>query len=332
MRAVTVAGNDRLEVRDHPDPLPGEGEVVVRVAGAGVNRADLLQKAGLYPAPPGSPADIPGLEFAGTVEVAGEGVDPGLEGRAVFGICGGGGQAERLAVPAGQCAIVPPGLDPVVAGGVPEVFVTAHDAMVTRAAVQPGEWVLVHAVGSGVGTAAVQLAVALGARVVGTARHADKLERAALLGMEAGIAAPTATGGGLDVPALTRAIRDATGGAGADVVLDLVGGPYVEADVAAAAMCSRIVLVGTLAGGHATLNVLTAMQRRLSIHGTVLRPRSVDEKSAAVGAFARDVVPLLASGTITPVVDATFPLSEATAAYARVASNETFGKVILDCR
>lgn len=335
MRAVTVTGPDRLEVREHPEPEPGEREVLVRVAGAGINRADLLQKAGLYPAPPGSPADIPGLEFAGVVERVGSAVRSELgltAGAAVFGICGGGGQAERLAVPAGQCAAVPAGLDLVVAGGVPEVFVTAHDALVTQAGVRPGDWVLVHAVGSGVGTAAVQLAAALGARVVGTARTPEKVERARALGMDAGVVAPVDADGNLDAVALAGAVREATGGHGADVVIDLAGGPYVEADVAAAAAGGRIVLVGTLAGGSARLAVLTAMQRRLHIIGTVLRPRSEEEKAAAVAAFARDVGPLLASGVVRPVVDAVFPLADAAAAYDLVASNTTFGKVILDCR
>ncbi len=328
MRAVTVVPGDRLEVVERDDPIPTAGVVVVRVAGAGINRADLLQKAGLYRAPDGSPADIPGLEFSGTVESAGTGTSLAIGDR-VFGICGGGGQAERLAVPEGQCAPVPKGVDLVIAGGVPEVYVTAHDAMVTQAEVSPGEWVLVHAAGSGVGTAAIQLAKALGARVIGTARTADKLDRARDLGLDVGVVPPLAEGGQIDAAVLASEIVAATDG-GVDVTLDLVGGSYVEADIAASRLGGRIVMIGALAGARAELSVLTVMQRRLRLHGTVLRTRSVEEKSAAVAAFARDVVPLLADGSITPITEEVFDLGEVSAAYDLVASNTTFGKVILD--
>jgi NADPH2:quinone reductase len=328
MRAVTTVGDGTIEVREHPDPQPGPGEVVVRVAGAGLNRADLLQRAGLYPAPPGSPPDIPGLEFAGTVVALGGGVDRPVVGASVFGIVGGGGQAEMVAVPAGQCVPVPPGLDVVAMGGVPEAFVTAHDAMCTQASVKAGAWVLVHAVGSGVGTACLQLAKALGTRVVGTSRSPDKLERCRPLGLDHGVVPPSLPDGSLDVAALAAELTALTGG-GVDAVLDLVAGPYVEADIAAAAPLGRIVLIGALAGGSATLPILTVMHRRLRIFGTMLRARSAAEKAAATSAFARDVVPFLADGTIAPVIDAIMPLSEARAAYDRLASDATFGKIIL---
>lgn len=332
---MTTIGDDRVEIRDHPLPDPGTGEVRVRVHGAGLNRADLLQRAGLYPPPAGSPADIPGLEFSGLIDALGPDVRDRSVGEPVFGIAGGGGQAEALVVPAEHCAAVPSTLadgDALVAmGAVPEAFVTAHDAMVTRAGARPGEWVLVHAVGSGVGTAALQLAKAWGCRAIGTARSADKLERCAALGLDAAIVPPRDANGALDIMGFAEAIRDATGG-GAHVTLDLVGGDYVTAEVLAAAPGGRIVFIGTLAGGQANLPVLTVMQRRLDLHGTVLRTRDHDEKASATAAFARDVVPLLADGSIVPVIDEVVALTGAASAYDLLSSDATFGKVVLDCR
>lgn len=329
MRAVTTIGSNLIEVREHPDPTAGPGDVVVAVIAAGLNRADLLQRAGFYPAPPGSPADIPGLELCGRIVATGADVDPTRIGEIVFAITGGGGQAELATVPAEHCVPVPAGLDPVAMGGVPEAFVTAHDAMVTQCRATAGDWVLVHAAGSGVGTAAIQLARALGCRTVGTARTAAKLDECRALGLDAAIVTPMADDGTLDVDGLVAAITAATDGHGADVVLDLVGGDYVTADVLAAAPGGRISLIGTLAGGRATLPILPAMQRRLQITGTVLRPRSRAEKAAATAAFARDVVPALASGAIRPVVQQALPLADANAAYDLMATDTTFGKLVL---
>lgn len=329
MRATTIV-EGHLEVAERPVPEPGPDGVVVRVSGAGLNRADLLQRAGRYPAPPGVPADIPGMEFAGVVDAIGANVSTRAVGDRVFGIIAGGAQAEYVGVPAVHCAIVPEGLDLVAMGGVPEVYITAHDAMVTQAHVAPGEWVLVHAIGSGVGTAALQLAHAFGARVVGTARTADKLDRCRALGLDAGIEPTRTADGALDVDALAWAIVEATGG-GAQVTLDLVGGDYVIADVNAAAPKGRIVCIGTIAGGRATLPITAILGKRLTVIGTVLRGRDVAEKAAAVDAFVRDVVPLLADRRIEPIIDATFPLDQADAAYALLESDATFGKVILDC-
>jgi NADPH:quinone reductase-like Zn-dependent oxidoreductase len=216
-------------------------------------------------------------------------------------------------------------------GGVPEAFITAHDAMVTLAQLHHGEWVLVHAVGSGVGTAALQLARALGARVVGTARTADKLDRCRALGLDAGIVPPTRADGTVDADALVSAILEATG-TGADVTLDLVGGVYVEADVVAAAPKGRIVCIGTIAGARAAVPLVAVLGKRLCVIGTVLRPRTVDEKAAATDAFVRDVVPLLADTTVAPIIHATMPLERVRDAYDALASNATFGKVVLDCR
>jgi NADPH:quinone reductase-like Zn-dependent oxidoreductase len=328
MRAAIIH-EGRIEIAERPDPEARDDLVVVRVHGAGLNRADLLQRAGTYPAPAGSPADIPGLEFAGVVEACGPRARGVAVGTRVFGVTGGGSQAELVAVPAGQCAPVPDGLDLIEMGGVPEAFITAHDALVTKARAQAGEWVLVHAVGSGVGTTAVQLATALGARVIGTARTPAKLERCRTLGLEHAIVPPTGDGG-LDVDALAWSIVEATGG-GAHVTVDLAGGPYVEADIAAAAVEGRIVLVGAVAGARATLTLPAVMGKRLTIIGTVLRARNADEKAAATDAFVRDVVPLLAARRVAPVVECVLPLDRAADAYDLVASDTTFGKVILDC-
>jgi putative PIG3 family NAD(P)H quinone oxidoreductase len=324
---VTVVDGD-LVVAERPTPVPGPGEVLVRVHGAGLNRADLLQRAGRYPAPPGAPPDIPGLEFAGVVEAAAADVGDVHLGEAVFGVTGGGAQAEFLTISAAQCARVPDGLDLVAMGGVPEAFITAHDAMVTTAHVQTDEWVLVHAVGSGVGTSALQLAKAFGARVIGTARTSDKLDRCRAFGLDIGIVPPQKDDGTLDVDALAWQIVDQTGG-GAHVTLDLVAGPYVEVDIAAAAPLGRIVVIGALAGGSATLRLLQLMGKRLHMSGTMLRTRSVLEKAQATSAFASDVVPLLSSKQVAPIVEKVFPLGDATAAYDLLASDSTFGKIIL---
>jgi len=330
VRAITIV-EGHLEVADRPVPEPHPDEVVVRVHGAGLNRADLLQRAGRYPAPPGWPADVPGMEFAGEIAAIGTNVTTRSVGDRVFGLTGGGAQAEYVAVPAVHCAIVPSDLDLVAMGGVPEVFITVHDAIVTQARITAGEWLLVHAIGSGIGTTALQLAKALGAHVVGTARRADKLERCRALGLDVGIAPTLTPDGALDVDALAWAIVEATGG-GAHVTLDTVGGDYVVADVNAAAPKGRIVCIGTIAGGRATLPIMSILGKRLTIIGTVLRGRDVAEKAEATDAFVRDVVPLLRDGRLAPIIDATLPLERAEAAYDLLESDATFGKVILDCR
>ncbi len=312
-------------------PLPSADQALVRVHGAGLNRADLLQRAGHYPAPPGVPADVPGLEFAGVVAGVGAEVRAVAPGDRVFGVIAGGAQAEYVAVHASHCAPVPAGLDLVHMGGVPEAFITAHDAMVTLAHVGAGEWVLVHAVGSGVGTAAVQLAHAFGAQRV---RHRAYRRQARTVPA----ARPRRRRRPADAcgrhPRCRRARRGRSSKPperGAHVTLDLVGGAYVEADVAAAAIKGRIVCIGAIAGGRATLPVHVVLAKRLHLIGTVLRPRNVEEKAAATDAFVRDVVPLLAGRRVAPVVHAVVPLERAVDAYEMLASDATFGKVILDC-
>jgi putative PIG3 family NAD(P)H quinone oxidoreductase len=323
MRALVIA-DQQVRVEDRPDPEPGPGQVLVRVHGAGLNRADLVQRAGFYQAPPGSPADIPGLEFAGEVVAHGEGVGEPPLGARVFGIAGGGGQAELLAVPASQCAPVPDALDLVTAGGVPEVFVTAHDALVTQCGLQRDEVLLVHAVGSGVGTAAVQLGRARGCTVVGTARTAEKLEQARALGLDHGVLAARE----LDPAALAADITAAVGPV--DVVLELVGGDYVVTDLAVTGLRGRIALVGMMAGTRTQVDLGAMLMKRLRMFGTTLRGRSVEEKAAATAAFTRDVVPLLADGTVVPVVARTMPLADGPAAYDLLASDAVFGGIVLD--
>jgi NADPH2:quinone reductase len=326
MRAAVITrpgGPEVLEIRDVPRPLPRDGEVLVRVHASALNRADLLQRQGRYPAPPGAPTDIPGLEIAGEVFELGDGVDHWAVGDRVFGIVGGGGNAEFAVCRAQELAPIPPRLSWEDAAAVPEAFITAHDALVTLGRMQPGETVMVHAVGSGVGLAAIQLVRAFGGRGVGSARTPDKIERARAFGLAEGVVM------GDDPMVMLEAVRSWTGDRGLDVVIDLVGGSYLTADVEAAAPLGRIVLVGLLAGRSATLNLGTILARRLTIRGTVMRSRPAREKAGATAAFVRDVLPLLEQGTVRPAVDRVLHLDRIGEAHALLASDTTFGKVVL---
>ena len=314
MRALVITDGE-LRVEERPTPVPEGDQVLVEVASTGLNRADLLQVQGAHPAPPGWPADVPGLEFAGTVAATGSGVTSLSGGERVFGIIGGGGHATHLITPQNLCAHVPEGLDLVAAGGVPEAFITAHDALVTKGGLRPGERVLIHGVGSGVGTAAVQVARALGASTVGTSRTPDKLERASELGLDRGVLA-------------SEAMADDIGEV--DVAIDLVGGDYLVTDVEVCRTGGRIVIVGLLAGSQATLNLGALLRKRLTVRGTTLRARPDHEKITATRAFEREVVPLLDSGAIEVVRDKTFSLDEARSAYEHMASNEGYGKTIIE--
>lgn len=325
MRAAVIARPgppDVLEVRDVPRPEAGAEQVLVRVRASALNRADLLQRAGRYPAPPGSPADIPGLEFAGEVARAGPDARLWRDGDRVFGLTGGGAHAEYVVVHERTLAAVPPGMEWTDAGTIPEAFITAHDALVARACVRPGDRVLVHAVGSGVGLAAVQLALALGAVVYGTARTAHKLERARAFGMADGVAL---TEGSLH--ALAGAVAKWTSGGGIDAVLDLVGGAYTTASIGVMAPLGRLVLIGTMGGARTDLDLRQVLTRRLTIRGTVMRSRPLEERILTTHAFEREVVPLLASGAVRPVVDRVFPLGEIAEAHRYLESNVSFGKV-----
>lgn len=327
MRAVVIAahgGVEGLEVREVARPRATADRVRVRVKAAGLNRADLLQRRGHYPAPPGAPADIPGLEFAGEVESIGEEVRTWRVGQRVFGITAGGAQAEFVVVPENHLAEIPDSLSFIEAAAVPEVFITAHDAMFTQGQLKTGESVLVHAVGSGVGTAAVQLARAAGAGAVyGTARTAEKIERARGFGLDEGAVV------GDDPRAFAEGVRAWTGGRGVDVVLDLVGASYLDANLDALARRGRMVFVGTMAGASAPLDFRKVMSKRLTLVGTVLRARSAEEKAAATRRFAAEVVPLFARRALHPVVETVLPLEQVGAAHTLLESNATFGKIVL---
>jgi putative PIG3 family NAD(P)H quinone oxidoreductase len=327
MRAVVIAshgGTEALEVREVARPSePSADRVLVRVRAAGVNRADILQRMGRYPAPPGAPQDIPGLEFAGEVEQVGEEVKGWRLGQRVFGITPGGAQAEYVVVPQSTLSEIPPNLDWAQAAAVPEVFITAHDALFTQARLEMGESVLIHAAGSGVGTAASQLARAAGATPYGTSRTPEKLERAREYGLEDGVA----TG---ESPALfTQAVREWTQGRGVQVILDLVGGAYLSANLEALAQGGRLLFVGTTGGAHAQLDFGAVMRKRLTITGTVLRSRTTEEKALATRRFASHVVPLLLRGGVRPVIDKVYAIEEVRAAHERLESNASFGKIVL---
>ena len=327
MKAVVITahgGPDALDVRDVPAPeLPTPDSIRVKVRAAALNRADILQRRGFYPAPPGYPQDIPGMEFAGEVEQVGSSVTQWETGQRVFGITGAGAQAEYVVVPANNVAEVPSNLDWPEAGAVPEVFITAHDALFTRANLQPGENVLIHAAGSGVGLAGIQLARAFGANVFGTSRTSQKLERAKPLGLSGSFTV------GNDLLALVSALKTWSADHGVDVVLELVGAPYLEANLQALAQKGRIILVGMTGGSRARLDLLAVMQKRATLVGTTLRGRSDKEKASAVSLFAKQVVPLLQSGEVVPVIDSVYKLQDVRAAHQRMEANENFGKIVL---
>lgn len=326
MRAVILTqfgGPEVLAVREVPEPEPRRLEVLVRVRGTALNRADILQRLGRYPAPNDSRQDIPGLEFAGEVVAVGPEASRWRPGDRVFGLVSAGAHAQYLAVHQDAVAEIPPRLGFLEAAALPEALITAHDALITQAGLQAGESVLVHAVGSGVGLAAVQIVRAWNAIPYGTTRTADKLARARTFGLEDGIALPHG-------PEALRAATDAwTSSRGINVVLDLVGGAYASASVNVLAARGRLLLVGTVAGGEATIDLRRVLGRRLTLRGTVMRSRSLPEKIEANRLFERDVVPLVANGRIVAVIDSAFELAEIASAHRRMESNETFGKVVV---
>lgn len=326
MRAVMIAGAggpEVLTVREVARPEPGPEEILVHVHASALNRADLLQRQGKYPAPPGWPADTPGLEFAGEVEACGERARMWQRGARVFGLVGGGAQAEFLVIHERAVAEIPANLSWAEAAAVPEAFITAHDALFTQAALRPGERVLIPAVGSGVGLAAAQLIRAVGAQGYGTSRTSDKIVRARECGIEAGAVINDA------IAELPKYAREWTSGAGFDVVLDLVGGAYVRAAVEALAPKGRLMLVGSMAGAKIELPLGVVMAKRLTIRGTVMRARPLEERIAAVRKFAVETGPLFARGALRATVDSEFSLDEIRAAHERLESNQTFGKVVV---
>ena len=300
-----------IEVREHPDPEAEAGELLVRVRAAGLNAADLLQVAGLYPAPAGSPADIPGMELAGEVVSAGRGVTRFGPGDRVMAVIGGGAQAELAVVPERLAMPVPEATGWEAAGGFPETFTTAHDALFTQCQMGPGERLLVHGGAGGVGTAAVQLGVAAGARVTATVRHPEL--RAAVEALGAEVIPPEGF--------------EAHGPF--DVILELVGGPNLPADVQVLGLGGRIGVIGVGAGGRAEIDLLALMGRRGRIHGSTLRARSLEEKAMAARRVEAHVLPLLAAGRVTVPIAATYPLADAVAAYERFRAGAKLGKIVL---
>ena len=321
MKAIAITkpgGPEVLALVERPAPEPSRGEVRVRIRATAINRADLLQRIGAYPAPADAPPDIPGLEIAGEVEALGAGVERLQVGDRVFGLVGGGGYAEAVVSHERALARMPDGMSFEDAAAIPEAFITAHDAIVGQAGLAGGETLLVHAVGSGVGTAAVQLAHALGVFVIGTARTADKLERARALGMDAGVVA--------DAGKFADAVRKHGEPA---VILELIGGAYVDEDIRAIKFQGRIMLVGLLAGARSEIDLGGILRKRLRISGTMLRARPLEEKIAVMRTFEAQVVPLFQRKLIAPVIDTVMDLDAAGAAHTRMASNAGFGKIIL---
>ena len=323
MRAVVIeshGGPEVLAVRDVPDPVPGPDEVVVAVRSAALNRADLLKRRGFYPGP-AMDHEIPGLELAGTVMARGARVTSWQDGDAVMGIVAGGAQAERIAVHERQLLPVPEALDLADAGAVPEVFLTAWDALVVQGGLTSGRTALVHAGASGVGTAAIQLAKALGADVVVTA-SAGKLEACRSLGADAAVDYATED--------FVEVCRQVTDGRGVDVVLDVIGGDYLDRNVAALATGGTIVQVGVMGGGTTALNLGMLLPKRATLRGTVLRSRPIEEKLAVTQRFGREVLPLLADGRLRPVIDRRFALEDVAAAHEVMEANANVGKLVLD--
>jgi putative PIG3 family NAD(P)H quinone oxidoreductase len=318
-----VGGPEVVQIRELPDPRPSRGEALVRVRAAGLNRADLQQRRGLYPPPPGVREEVPGLEFAGEVAAVGEGVSSVKPGDRVMAIAPGEAQAELAVAHERMLVQVPERLSLEEAGGTMEAFVTSHDALFTLGGLRPGWPVLVHAVGSGVATAAVQLAKAAGATVIGTSRTAEKLERARSLGLDHAILL------GKEEPRFSEEVKHLTGGGGVPLVLDFVGAAYAAENVAALAQRGRVVVIGTLSGSTARIELGLLMRTRGEVIGTVLRPRPLEDKIRATRLFAAEVLPLIAAGRIKPVMDSVLPLGRAREAHERMERNETFGKIVL---
>jgi NADPH2:quinone reductase len=310
MRAVTIRDGEVL-VEEHPDPQPGKDEVLVRVRAAGLNGADMMQRRGLYPAPPGWPQDIPGLELAGEVLANGPGAARFAEGKRVMTIVGGGGQAELAVVHERLLMPVPEQLDWSAAGGFPEVFATAHDALVAQAGLGAGERLLVHGGAGGVGTAAIQLGVSAGARVTATVRNPDNRDAVAALG--ATVVEPE----GFEQHGPF------------DVILELVGAPNLGANLDALALTGRIVVIGIGAGAKGELNLAKLMYRRGRLMASTMRARPLEEKALMTRGLERHVLPLVASGAVRVPVAETFPLEHAAAAYERFAAGGKLGKLVL---
>ncbi len=310
MRAATIRQGEIL-VEEHPDPVPGTGEVLVRVRAAGLNGADMMQRRGLYPAPAGSPQDIPGMEFAGEVAALGPGAERFSAGDRVIGIVGGGAQAELVLAHERILMGAPAGLDWPELGGLAEVFTTAHDAIIVQAGLRSGEHLLVHGGAGGVGTAAIQLACAAGASVTATVRNPELRDAVAELGARAIAPEDFSTHGPFDV------------------VLELVGGPNMAENLQALAVGGRICVIGVGGGAKSELNLLALMGKRARIHGSTLRARPLEEKALTARLIEREVLPLFARGRLSVPVAATFELDRAADAYERFAAGGKLGKIVI---
>ncbi|MHB8241206.1 MAG: zinc-binding dehydrogenase [Solirubrobacteraceae bacterium] len=310
MRAATIRDNE-IVIEEHADPVAGSEEVLVRVHGAGLNGADMMQRRGLYPAPPGSPQDIPGMELAGEVIALGPGAERFSVGDRVMGIVGGGAQAELVTAHERVLMPVPTGLDWPEAGGLPEVFTTAHDAVFTQAQLRSGERLLVHGGAGGVGTAAIQLARAAGARVTATVRREELREQVAALGANA-------------IPTDGFAEHGPF-----DVILELVGAPNLGENLQALETGGRVTVIGVGGGAKGELSLLALMGKRARIHGSTLRARPLEEKALAARLLEREVLPLFDSGALRVPVAGTFPLDDAAAAYERFAAGGKLGKIVI---
>jgi NADPH2:quinone reductase len=324
MKAIIITrpgGPEVLEVQDRPKPEPGIGQIRVRVRGSALNRADLMQREGNYPVPPGVPADISGMEYAGEVDALGPAATLWKVGDRVMGIIGGAGHAEFLCVHEREAMPVPRSMSWDEAAAIPEAFLTAHDALINRLSLRGGETLLIHAVGSGVGTAALQLARVAGARVVGTARSAGKLEQAKALGLDVAIDASRGE--------WAAQVEAAIGKGNVHAVLDLVGGDYLDGNMRVLVLRGRIVVVGLTAGATAQFNMGTLLRKRLTIVGTMLRSRPLEEKISLARDFAERGVPLFETGKLRPVVDRVVSFAEVRAAHELMESNKTFGKIVL---
>ncbi len=324
MRAAVITepgGPEVFRVQELDDPQAGPEDVLVDVKATALNRADLLQRKGGYPAPPGILAEVPGLEFAGVVVEAGVRTVGVSQGDKVFGLLGGGGYASRVVTHHRMAMPMPANLNFVQAAAIPEVFFTAYDALFNHCELKMGESVLIHAVGSGVGTAALQLARNAGAYVFGTAGSADKLAKAAELGLNVGI--------NYKEQDFAQVIKDRTNGAGVNVVLDMIGEPYWERNLASMSLKGRLVLVGLMGGDKVQTSLGALMPKRLRITGTTLRARPLEEKIAITQQFQKHVLPLITAGRIVPVIDRDFPLDQVTQAHEYMESNANFGKIIL---
>lgn len=324
MRAVVITapgGPEVLEIQNRPIPEPGHSQMRVRVAASALNRADISQRLGRYPAPAGYPQDIPGLEYAGTVDATDESVSLFKVGDRVMGITGGGAHAEFLLVHERETMAIPEVLTFEEAAAVPEVYLTAFDAVFEQMEVTAGETLLIHAVGSGVGTAAVQMAALAGIRTIGTSRSAKKLERARELGMTIGVLARHDD--------WIDQVHELTDGAGVSAILDLVGGAYLAGNLASLAVKGRMISVGLTAGTRAELDMSMLMRKRVRIIGTVLRSRPIEEKIAVTQRFARTMLPLFQTGRLKPVLDSVSDFKAVGEAHALMESNQSFGKIVL---